>query len=330
MEFNVLKDKVLHFVEQDDYSRVLEICQQIIQLFPENYFGYNGRGNCKLDSGDYDGAIEDFQIALEKSPEDYRVLHNLGNVHYYRKEYAEAIKNYSSVLQHNPSYSTFRNRGNTYLALKEFHKAKEDFLSALSYEKDDFQCYNNLGIVYENIEDFEKAIEYYNKSYALNPDYLRPKWRINFIKRQTASRNSWENYPMSDIKIKQLFTIGIPDEFYKNLKKGLVPETEEDKWFVYYEDDKVYFHEAESGICVYEMHIKYDKVLSRYTEVFCEGDESKYIINESLEFSFFSFILFILNLDSMGPEIRETYIEIFMQSMTFDELLERFGRMLYD
>jgi tetratricopeptide (TPR) repeat protein len=330
MEFDVFKEKVLDFIDDNDYDSALEICQQIIQLFPENFFGYNGRGNCKLNDRDYDGAYEDFLIALEKSPDDYRVLCNLGNVHYHRKEYLEAIKNYSLSIRNHPCHCTFRNRGNTYLALNQFKKAKKDFLSALTFDENDFQCYNNLGLVYEGFEDFEQAISYYNKSFALNPDYHHPIWRIDFIKRPKATKDSWKNEPMSDLKIKEPFTIGIPDPFYQNFKKGLVPESEEDKWFIYYEDDKVYFHESESGICVYEMHIKNDKERSRYGEVFFEGDESKYIIHESLEFSFFSFIFFYLNLDSTGPGIRETHIEIFLQSMTFDQLLERFGRMLYD
>jgi tetratricopeptide (TPR) repeat protein len=325
-----LKDKLLKLFEDNEIILAMEVCEEIINKFPEDYFGYNAKGNCNLKCGDYDGAFEDFQRALKKSPDDYRVLNNLGNVHYYRKEYTEAIKNYTSVLRHHPSNITFRNRGNVYLHLNQFQKAKEDFLSALSYDKNDFQCYNNLGIVYEGFEDFEKAIEYYNKSSELNPDYHHPKWRINFIKRQTADKNSWKNFPMSDIKVKSPLTIEIPDVFYQNFKKGLLPETVEDKWFIYFEDDKVYFHEAESGICVYEMHLKYDEIQSRYAEVFYEGDERKYIINESLEFSFFSFILFSLNLDCMGPEIKETYIEILLQSRTFDQLLERFGRLLYD
>jgi hypothetical protein len=40
----------------------------------------------------------------------------------------------------------------------------------------------------------------------------------------------------------------------KLIRRGLVPEQMEDKWFIYWKDDALYFHRSWSGICIYIVH----------------------------------------------------------------------------
>lgn len=40
-------------------------------------------------------------------------------------------------------------------------------------------------------------------------------------------------------------------EEHEKLKLGLVPEQMEDKWFIYFENDKLYLHRSWTGFCVY-------------------------------------------------------------------------------
>jgi hypothetical protein len=41
-----------------------------------------------------------------------------------------------------------------------------------------------------------------------------------------------------------------PEE-YGELQKGILPEQMEDKWFIYFEDDRLYFHRSWTGYCTY-------------------------------------------------------------------------------
>ena len=45
----------------------------------------------------------------------------------------------------------------------------------------------------------------------------------------------------------------LPQEM-KSIRRGLVPEQMEDKWFVYWKDDCLFFHRSWTGICVYVIH----------------------------------------------------------------------------
>lgn len=40
-------------------------------------------------------------------------------------------------------------------------------------------------------------------------------------------------------------------EEYDKLQYGYVPEQMEDKWFIFFEDNKLYFHRSWTGICIY-------------------------------------------------------------------------------
>lgn len=45
-------------------------------------------------------------------------------------------------------------------------------------------------------------------------------------------------------------------ERMERLKMGIKPETMEDKWFLFYENDVLYAHRSWTGYCIYELHFK--------------------------------------------------------------------------
>jgi len=48
---------------------------------------------------------------------------------------------------------------------KDFESAKSYFEYAVAYDPDNFNTYNDLGVVYKKLENYEKAIESYEKAY---------------------------------------------------------------------------------------------------------------------------------------------------------------------
>lgn len=73
-----------------------------------------------------------------------------------------------------------------------------------------------------------------------------------------ASRDDWKTKKMPQenivLEIDKVFT---EDELAK-IKKGFIPEAMEDKWFIFVEEDKVYFHRSWTGTCIYIAHYKVD------------------------------------------------------------------------
>jgi 8-oxo-dGTP diphosphatase len=66
-----------------------------------------------------------------------------------------------------------------------------------------------------------------------------------------AEPDDWNTKPMPDehtrIDLDRTFTA---DELAR-IRHGLVPQAMEDKWFVYWNEDRLFFHRSWTGFCIY-------------------------------------------------------------------------------
>ena len=69
-----------------------------------------------------------------------------------------------------------------------------------------------------------------------------------------AKHSDWQNTPMPEqhasFSLERTFSL----EQMRRLQNGLVPEQMEDKWFIYFDDNTLYFHRSWTGFCIYAMH----------------------------------------------------------------------------
>ena len=70
-----------------------------------------------------------------------------------------------------------------------------------------------------------------------------------------ARRHDWTRE-----EFRRLTKIPFKDEFdageFSRLKQGLIPETQEDKWFIFFQNDCLYFHRSWTGQGVYQLALK--------------------------------------------------------------------------
>ena len=90
-----------------------------------------------------------------------------------------------------------------------------------------------------------------------------------------AIKATWKNSPMDHpkrIDIHLLFT----EKQFSTLIEGLIPQQMEDKWFIYYEDEWLYFHRSWTGHGIYKAKIS--KVTDGYSikEFWVERNPKKY------------------------------------------------------
>lgn len=73
-----------------------------------------------------------------------------------------------------------------------------------------------------------------------------------------ATRDSWRQVlPMpEESKIRLQFSRDISLEEYDQLSLGFIPREMEDKWFVYLEDNWLYFHRSWMGYCIYQLRLE--------------------------------------------------------------------------
>lgn len=66
-----------------------------------------------------------------------------------------------------------------------------------------------------------------------------------------ADKNSWKTSDMPKQNENFKIDITLNKQEFELLQNGWIPEEMEDKWFMYFEDNKLYIHRSWTGYCIY-------------------------------------------------------------------------------
>lgn len=81
----------------DDNNRRAQIYSTAVELFPNDYRGYNNLGMCQYIGKDYDAAQRSFEQAAKVAPQSNEAQMNLGLVSLLNKDYAKANQRFGSA-----------------------------------------------------------------------------------------------------------------------------------------------------------------------------------------------------------------------------------------
>jgi hypothetical protein len=76
------------------------------------------------------------------------------------------------------------------------------------------------------------------------------------MQRAAATRNSWKTQEMAASRVEIPLSMAFDESEYEQLRLGLVPREMEDKWFIFFEEDILYFHRSWTGMCVFLVRLK--------------------------------------------------------------------------
>lgn len=197
--------------DKRDFDKAIEYYEKAIKLKPENTYIYYKIGSVFHNMRDYNKAIEyyekmdddiyyhyyifivyayigsgNYEIAIKCC--DYAIRNEFDNIYeyYYAKgeifeklNYNEAIKFYNEAIALKEDYAAaYFKLGNLYMWwMWDYDNAIKYYDNAVKIQPY-ADAYNNLGLVYFNKQEYQKAIEYYNKAITLrltdtdNPYFL--------------------------------------------------------------------------------------------------------------------------------------------------------------
>ncbi len=129
-----------------------------------------------LDGNPREGLVH--LLEAEKiNPSSPELQHQLGLAYQKIGEFDLSLKHFKKAIKLNPEYpEVFNDMGILYSQQKEWDKALDCFKEAAAnilYTSPHF-AYHNIGTVYFAKENYSKAIENYEKSIKLAPDYIPP------------------------------------------------------------------------------------------------------------------------------------------------------------
>lgn len=146
------------------------------------------KGNEKLKENDLNGAIDYYAEALMIDPGFTDALLNRGLVYERLNNLDLAIADYSTILSNGSSRDTlvYFQRGLAYLDNGEYYKALSDAEQLTNIHKNSWKSYFLLGLVKEQLSDFEGALAAFEKGLELNPtnnDLLVNKATIHYYQK---------------------------------------------------------------------------------------------------------------------------------------------------
>ncbi len=132
---------------------------------------HNNLGDVYGRLGDKQAALREFQRAIELKPNYGDAYHNLANTYLELNQPDKAIENYQNALKFNPGlWQSYQNIAAIYFQLKKYDLSVENLQKAVQVNPRNLNLRINLGVVYLNSGDKEKARAIFTEILQFDPN----------------------------------------------------------------------------------------------------------------------------------------------------------------
>ncbi len=133
-----------------------------------------------VDEGLATMVIEDFDNLVNKYPDNYGLKYERAFALYKLERYSDIAKDARTMLQHsNASERAFQLVGNAYDMNGDRAMAEKTYLEGLNHFPNSGALYLELGNIYLNDGQYNKALEFYNKGILAQPDFASNYYRAS-------------------------------------------------------------------------------------------------------------------------------------------------------
>ena len=96
---------------------------------------------------------------------------------------------------------------------------------------------------------------------------------------RAAKPMDWEIEPLPSQRTTIFIERTFSEEAMAQIRGGLIPEQQEDKWFIYWNDDALFFHRSWTGYCIYVVHFAKERGLWKMTKAEVNRNSEQYSEN---------------------------------------------------
>ena len=147
--------------------------------------GLNNRAMDLIGQSKFAEARDLLEQARRRSPGNAVIWKNLGAAYEGLKEIPKAIEAYEQSLAINSAQTDLRDNVAILKGAVENEKKKAAKLQAeLTDKPNDAQLLARIGATYENLDEFSRAIEMYEKSLKLDPNQADVRARLDALKKK--------------------------------------------------------------------------------------------------------------------------------------------------
>lgn len=166
-----------------EVPHAIEELNEAIRLYPQNPDAHFMLGFIFQGRQEYTRAIVEYRRALELRPGWFEVRNNLGSIYLATADWQQAIDIFLPLTEE-PTYRTpgnaHNNLGWALFKLRRYDEAVEHFRSAVQFQPELCQGYNNQGLTYEALGQPADARKAYESCIARTgcKRYSEPRYRL--------------------------------------------------------------------------------------------------------------------------------------------------------
>ena len=161
---------------KDEYLKnAIENFTSASAINPTDGQTYTTLSKCYFDLGDKETAVNLIKTAVEKNPDDFNANFSAGQILLKcEKPAEEALPYFEKSVQLDPSNSNaLRELASLYYDIDQKEKSIDVFQNAINNEKDKIDkanLYFNLGVIHNQMQNFEEAEKAFDEAFYLNED----------------------------------------------------------------------------------------------------------------------------------------------------------------
>jgi len=208
-ELSELLLEIEDMIIENEISSAIRMLENRLHDFEDYYQIFNSLGELYMMNEDAHTSLNYLNRALELAPENLDTLELMGDTYFALMNYDQATISWNKAVELDKRrFRIWYKLGELYYQIGEYVKAQKVLINYLEYEKDsavysllatiyqkmgnDIECWNNLmkaeeleptnekilvqiGEVYFELDNFDRAIEYFKKATEINPSSI-PAW----------------------------------------------------------------------------------------------------------------------------------------------------------
>jgi len=207
----------MKLIKDKNYSQAIAKFQQGFERFAQSKILLCDQAIAYELLMDYPSAQKIYEQILDQYPQDSiaciglaTTLNNMGTQFSHQKKWSIAREFYQDALKYDPqSWQARHNLLETLTRIGweqnlqgDLDEAIDTHLQALEINPDNSMLYNNLGVIYFNSHNHNRAVNYLEKAITLNPDYTDAQNNLRYVKQKitkTLAEIGWEQNLQNDL-----------------------------------------------------------------------------------------------------------------------------------
>ena len=150
------------------WQNSMALYKDILKKYPHSYMALNSIGAEYMKQKEYRLSEKYYNQSIYENRNSYKTYYNRALLYSITQRLDKAINDYTKAIELTHYYKAYIGRANVYYILKDYSKSMADAEKALSLNKNNMKANFVLANCYDDLNQLDKALIYYNTAILLN------------------------------------------------------------------------------------------------------------------------------------------------------------------